>query len=233
MPTAASHVRWSKTSGPGQVVFADAASADTTATFSEPGEYVLEITAFGDRENSKSSLTVQAEKAPPKERLNVVYTTRYAIDNPMWNERAKTLIVDWIPHCVEQCERTDLKQGQGGLDNFIEAAKALGGEPHGRHKGYVFSNAWVHQTVESMCIALMVDCAGRPGHHCCAGKDEGDTGEMDSIILAAQEHDGYLQTAYTLATANSGRSAGLLIIAAITKGMSRAISSSQRSTITR
>lgn len=199
MPTAASHVRWSKTSGPGQVVFADAASADTTATFSEPGEYVLEITAFGDRENSKSSLTVQAEKAPPKERLNVVYTTRYAIDNPMWNERAKTLIVDWIPHCVEQCERTDLKQGQGGLDNFIEAAKALGGEPHGRHKGYVFSNAWVHQTVESMCIALMVDAQGDPDIIAAQEKMKGTLEKWIPIILAAQEHDGYLQTAYTLA----------------------------------
>jgi len=36
----------------------------------------------------------------------------------MWNERARTLIVDWIPHCVEQCERTDLTQGQGGLEQL-------------------------------------------------------------------------------------------------------------------
>ena len=51
-------------------------------------------------------------------------------------------------------------RGDGGIDNFIEAGKANRGEPHGRHKGYVFSNAWVHQTVESMCIALMVDPQG-------------------------------------------------------------------------
>ncbi len=60
------------------------------------------------------------------------------------------------------CERTDIApmRGDGGIDNFIEAAKANRGEPHGKHKGYVFSNAWVHQTVESMCIALMVDAQG-------------------------------------------------------------------------
>ena len=60
------------------------------------------------------------------------------------------------------CERTDIApmRGDGGIDNFIEAAKANRGEPHGKHKGYVFSNAWVHQTVESMCIALMVDPQG-------------------------------------------------------------------------
>jgi hypothetical protein len=37
--------------------------------------------------------------------------------------------------------------------------KRIAASPTG-HKGYVFSNAWVHQTVESMCIALMVDPQG-------------------------------------------------------------------------
>ena len=199
VPAAAQRVSWSKASGPGAVVFADAASADTTATFSMPGEYVLELTAFGEPDNTTSKLIVHAEKAPPKDRLNVVYTTRYAIDNPMWNQRSKTLIVDWIPHCVEQCERTDLTQGQGGLDNFIEAAKALRGEPHGRHKGYVFSNAWVHQTVESMCIALMVDPQGDKDIIAAQEQMKVTLEKWIPIVLAAQEPDGYLQTAYTLA----------------------------------
>lgn len=78
------------------------------------------------------------------------------------NARAKTLIVDWIPHCIDYCERTDIpaNKGDGGIDNFVEAAKANRGEAHAPHIGYVFSNAWVHQTVESMCIALMVDPNG-------------------------------------------------------------------------
>src|SRR5258708_9845904 len=154
---------------------------------------------MGEKSNTTSKLIVQAEKAPPKERLNVVYTTRYAIDNPMWNQRAKTLIVDWIPHCVAQCELTDLTQGQGGLDNFIEAAKALRGEPHARHKGYVFSNAWVHQTVESMCIALMVDPQGDPDIIAAQKQMKVTLEKWIPIVLAAQEPDGYLQTAYTLA----------------------------------
>ena len=198
-PASAQRARWSKLSGPGQVVFASAITPNTTATFSEPGEYVLQLTAFGEKENTHSTLAVHAEHAPPKERLNVVYTTRYSIDNPMWNQRAKTLIVDWIPHCVEQCERTDLTQGQGGLDNFIEAGKALRGEPHGRHKGYVFSNAWVHQTVESMCIALMVDAQGDPDILAAQQAMKATLERWIPVILAAQEPDGYLQTAYTLA----------------------------------
>jgi DUF1680 family protein len=198
-PTSAQRARWANTSGPGQVIFADATAQNTTATFSEPGEYVLQLTAFGEKENTHSTLIVHAEHAPPKQRLDVVYTTRYALDNPMWNERAKTLIVDWIPHCVSQCERTDLTEGQGGLDNFIEAGKALRGEPHGRHKGYVFANAWVHQTVESMCIALMVDPQGDTDIAAAQKQMKVTLESWIPIILAAQEHDGYLQTAYTLA----------------------------------
>ena len=198
-PASAQRARWEKASGPGRVIFADPNAPNTTATFSEPGEYLLQLTAFGEKESTHSTLIVQAEQPPPKQRLDVIYTTRYAIDNPMWNQRAKTLIVDWIPHCVAQCERTDLTEGQGGLDNFIEAGKARRGETHGHHKGYVFSNAWVHQTVESMCIALMVDPQGDTEITAAQEHMKVTLERWIPIILAAQENDGYLQTAYTLA----------------------------------
>jgi len=198
-PSRSNVLRWTKESGPGAVTFADATAAKTTATFSAPGEYVLKLTAAGGKERTASTLRVRAEAAPPKERLDVVYTTKYSIDSPLWNARARTLIVNWIPHCIDYCERTDLTQGQGGLDNFIEAAKALRGEPHARHKGYVFSNAWVHQTVESMCIALMVDPHGDPDIIAAQSKMRDTLEKWIPIILAAREPDGYLQTAYTLA----------------------------------
>ncbi len=199
-PGRSNSARWSKESGPGHVLFADATAPVTSAAFSAPGDYVLKLTASGDdKQASSSTLSVHAEPAPPKERLDVVYTTKYAIDSPLWNARAKTLIVDWIPHCIAQIERTDLTQGEGGLDNFIEAAKALRGEPHARHKGYVFSNAWVHQTVEAMCIAQMVDAQGDPDILAAQAKMRDTLEKWIPIILAAREPDGYLQTAYTLA----------------------------------
>jgi hypothetical protein len=196
--------RWLKTSGPGSVNFASATAPVTTATFSAPGDYTLTLAASGS-EDRTHSIAVHVEQEPPKDRLDVVYTRKYSIDSPFWNERAKALIVNWIPYCVSMCERTDIApmRGDGGLDNFIEAAKALRGEPHGKHKGYVFSNAWVHQTVESMCIALMVDAQG--------DKEIEQAHELMRtaldcwipIILAAQMPDGYLQTAYTLADRKS------------------------------
>lgn len=192
---------WSKAAGPGSVTFANPTAAETTAKFSAPGEYILQLTASDGKDTSISKLEVRAEPAPPKERLNVVYTRRYSIDSPFWNRRARSLITQWIPQCIYYCERTDLKpgNGDGGIDNFIEAAKALRGEPHGKHKGYVFSNAWVHQTVESMCIALMVDAQGDEEILTAQAKMQETLARWIPIILAAQEPDGYLQTAYTLA----------------------------------
>ncbi len=193
--------RWWKVSGPGAVSFAAAAAPVTTATFTAPGEYVLQLAAAGDGEHGSSTLHVHAEPAPPRERLDVVYTRPYSIDSPLWNARARTLIVDWIPHCIRQCERTDIApgKGDGGLDNFVEAAKANRGEEHGAHKGYVFSNAWVHQTVESMCIALMIDAHGDQDTLAAQAHMQATLDRWIPIILAAQMGDGYLQTAYILA----------------------------------
>ena len=197
-PTAA----WSKVSGPGTVTFADPRAAVTTATFSEPGTYVLKVIASNGSAIAESTLTVKVELPPPATPLAPVFTGPYAVTSPMWSSRVKALITTWIPHCIDQCERADLVQGPGsgagGLDNFIEAGKALRGEPHGKHKGYVFSNAWVHQTVESMCLALMVDAQG--DREILAAQDRMRKTLEDWIpkILSAQHPDGYLQTAFTL-----------------------------------
>jgi DUF1680 family protein len=190
---------WRKVSGPGTVTFADALSPETTATVSAPGTYVLELTAHAGGKVSTSRLRLNAQAAPPPQRLDVVYTKRYSIDSPLWNARARALIVNWIPHVIDYCERTDLKIGNGGIDNFIEAGKANRGEPHGPHVGYVFSNAWVLQSVEAMCIALMVDPQGDPEMIAAQAKMQATLDRWIPIIIAAQEPDGYLQTAKTLA----------------------------------
>ena len=192
-------VTWSKESGPGTVTFENPGAQTTTATFSAVGDYVLKLTAGRAPLSASSTLAVRVVLPPPPDRLDVVYTKKYKIDNPLWNARAKALIVNWIPHCIDQINDPNLRQGQGGIDNFLEAAKALRGEPHGRHKGYVFSNAWVHQTVESMCIALMVDPQGDPDIRKAQERMKAMLEDWIPKILAAQEPDGYLQTAYTLA----------------------------------
>lgn len=184
--------------GPGNVVFANPDKTETTASFAVPGDYTLTLTSQSGNQKSSASLLVRAHYPPKEKRLDVVYTKRYKIDSPLWNDRAKAMITSWIPYCIDQCERTDLTTGQGGLDNFIEAAKVIRGQTHGRHLGYVFSNAWVHQTVESMCIALMVDPQGDKEIIAAQDKMKKSLEKWIPIILAAQEPDGYLQTAFTL-----------------------------------
>ncbi len=196
--TPVNSVRWSKKSGPGNVVFADAAKLETSATFSNIGEYILQLKVQEGNLSTDSELTVKVQQPPQPERLDVVYTKSYSIDSPLWNARAKAIIVNWIPWCIDQINRDDLTLGPGGLDNFIEAGKALRGKPHGRHKGYVFSNAWVHQTIESMSIALMIDSKGDKEIIAAQEKMKATLEQWIPVVLAAQEPDGYLQTAFTL-----------------------------------
>lgn len=192
-------VTWSKLSGPGTVSFADPKAVVTTAKFSALGNYVLKMTASNGQTTSSSTVGVLVEAPPPAKQLEAVYTKNFKITSPFWNARAKALICNWIPHCIDQINRTDLTIGQGGIDNFINAGKALRGEPHGYHKGYVFSNAWVHQTVEAMSIALMIDPQGDPDILKAHEKFHKTLDTWIPIILAAQEPDGYLQTAFTAA----------------------------------
>jgi DUF1680 family protein len=189
---------WSKESGPGTVTFADVNAPVTTATFSAPGAYVLKLKVSSGESTASSTLNVKVETPPPPTQLAPVHTRHYTINSPLWNHRAKALIVSWIPHCIDQINRTDLQQGPGGIDNFVEAAKALAGQPHGAHKGYVFSNAWVHQTVEAMSIALMIDPQGDQEIITAHQKMRATLEDWLPKILAAQEPDGYLQTAFTL-----------------------------------
>ena len=190
---------WSKESGPGTVTFADPRALITTASFSALGSYVLKLTATDGETSHSSTLHVSVEAPPPAKQLEAVYTRNFRISSPFWNARARALIVNWIPHCIDQMNRQDLPTGEGGIDNFINAGKALRGEPHGYHKGYVFSNAWVHQTVEAMSIALMIDPQGDADIVKAHEKFRKTLDEWIPIILAAQEPDGYLQTAFTAA----------------------------------
>ncbi len=198
-------VVWSKVSGPGPVSFENATVAETIATFSVPGDYVLELSAGEGQLSGSAMLKVKVETPPPAERLDVVYTKKYKIDNPLWNSRAKALIVGWIPHCIEQINDPNLREG--GINNFVDAAMALRGEelPEGHgHRGYVFSNAWVHQTVESMCIALMVDPQGDPDIIKAHELFKKTLEDWIPKILAAQEPDGYLQTAFSVRRVSQG-----------------------------
>jgi DUF1680 family protein len=189
---------WSKISGPGDVSFEKPGELITTARFSKPGEYTLKLAADNGHKKGTSTLTISVEQPPPAQQLGAVYTKNFRVDSAFWGPRVKALLVNWIPHCIDVINRSDVTLGEGGIDNFVEAGKKLRGEPAGLHKGYVFSNAWVHQTVEAMSIALMIDPQGDPEIERAHDKFRATLEDWIPKILAAQEPDGYLQTAFTL-----------------------------------
>ena len=187
---------WTKASGPGDVVFADGTAATTTAKFSTPGDYVLKLTGKVGDMAASDTLNVRVENPPPAERLDPVYARAYKVNSPLWDGRFKALIVNWIPHCADELSRPDLVEG--GINNFIQAGNKLAGRPFTRHVGYPFANAYVHNTVESMCVALLVDPQGDPDIIKAQKAKRAKLDEWIPIILAAQEPDGYLQTRFTL-----------------------------------
>ncbi len=189
-------VRWSQDSGPGLTTFANAQAAATTATFSEVGNYVLRLTADDGELQSSDTLKVRVVPAPPATHLEPVATKTYQLNSPLWNHRLKNLIVNWIPHCYERC--SDLTLREGGIGNFIQASNKLAGQTYTRHVGYVFANAWVHNTVESMCVALQVDPQGDQEIIEAQKAMRAKLEDWIPKILSAQEPDGYLQTYYTL-----------------------------------
>ncbi|TWU37126.1 glycoside hydrolase family 127 protein [Novipirellula artificiosorum] len=189
-------MKWSKASGQGDVTFADPTASRTTATFSETGRYVLKLTGSKGNLSDSSLVTVQVIEPPPAKHLDLVDTRSYTLNSPLWNDRAKALIVNWIPHCIERISDPDLKEG--GINNLVDAANKLAGKPHGKHRGYVFSNAWIYNTIESICVAVMIDPQGDTEIIAAQNAMRQTLEDWIPKVLAAQEADGYLQTYFTL-----------------------------------
>ncbi|HAK93586.1 MAG TPA: Tat pathway signal protein [Planctomycetes bacterium] len=195
-PAAALSVRWTKRSGPGAVTFADPAAAVTTAQFTDTGDYVLELAADDGELRASDTIDVRVDGPPPARPLDPVWTTAYAITSPFWRPRAKSLIVNWIPHCIRKIEDKGLREG--GIENFVQAGRKLAGATDARHAGAPFANAWVYNTVESICAALMVDPQGDREIADAQAAMRATLEDWIPKLLGAQEPDGYLQTMYTI-----------------------------------
>jgi DUF1680 family protein len=192
----AAELTWSKGSGPGEVTFGDAHALVTNAGFSQVGEYVLQLSAGDGALTASDSLHVRVDEAATEKHLDPVPVGIYKIQSKFWNDRMKNMMINWIPHCYEKLSDPELKEG--GIQNFVEAGKKLAGQPAGRQVGPPWANAYVHNLVESMCLALMVD---PQGDQQIIDAQKGMRAKLDEwipIILAAQEPDGYLQTRFTL-----------------------------------
>jgi len=195
----AGNITWSKEAGPGEVSFEQDKALQTSASFSAPGHYVLKLTA-GTAATASDTLAVEVVPPAPAIHQLPVYTKSYQLDSPLWNARAKALITGWIPHCVAKL--SDPNVAEGGISNFIEAANKLAGRPSKPHVGSPWTNAYVLNTYESICVALALDPQGDAETAKAQAALRKTMEEWTSILLAAQEPDGYLQTRFTLGMPN-------------------------------
>jgi uncharacterized protein len=188
-------LKWTKKSGLGTVSFEDATSATTTARFSKTGDYLLQLTANDGELTTSDTVKVKVEPAPPTTHLDPVWTTRYTISSPFWRLRIRNIIVNWIPHCVQKINDPTLPEG--GIENFVQAANKLAGK-EAKHAGAPFANAWVYNTLESMCLATLVNAAGDGDVLRTQAEFRKTIDDWVPKLLGAQEPDGYLQTMYTI-----------------------------------
>ncbi len=187
---------WHKVAGPGEVKFGDKLSTSTWASFAQAGTYSLELVADDGAIKSVGRLTVKALPVPPAHPLSEISMMPYSVSSPFWKARLKPVITAWIPHCVRMIE--DPSTPEGGLDNFEAAYKKRMGEPGQHQTGAPFANAWVYNTLESMCLALMVDPQGDPEIVTSQRALHTTVDKWIKVILGAQEPDGYLHTATTI-----------------------------------
>jgi len=188
-------VRWSKESGPGDVTFGAPEAASSSAQFSAPGAYVLKLTANDGQFSASDAVRVTVDAPPPAEHLQPVWTTPYTLSSRFWNPRVKNLIVNWIPHCIRKIDDPQLREG--GIENFVQAANKLAGRP-AKHTGAVFANAWVYNTLESICLALTVNAQEDREILDAQAALSKTLEDWIPKILSAQEPDGYIQTMYTI-----------------------------------
>ena len=159
-------------------------------------QYVLKLAAFDGPLCGEDTVRVHVVSPPPDKPLQPVATTTYRVTNPLLFARLKQTIIHWIPHCYEKLSDPDLPEG--GIENFTQAGNKLAGRPYVGHRGPPWPNAYVHNTVESMCLALMFDPHDDREIIAAQAAIRKKLDDWIPKILSAQEPDGYLQTFYTL-----------------------------------
>jgi len=137
---------------------------------------------------------IPSEDAAPGRPLEPVFFSEIKIHG-FWRDQFKRLTETWIPHCVKQME----PGGEGQeLLNLVHAAEILQGKPAGEFTGRPWSDAYVYNTIESICLALAVDPQGDQQLAGAQAALRAKLEEWIPIVLAAQMDDGYIHSFHTV-----------------------------------
>lgn len=139
-------------------------------------------------------LPTRAAEAAPEGPLEAVRFQNVKIGG-FWKQQIKRQTEQWIPHCVRQMEQGG--EGQELL-NLIATGQALRGEKVGAYRGAPWSDAYIYNTAEAICLALEVDPEGDADLARAQTALRSKLEEWIPIILAAQGPDGYIHSFHTL-----------------------------------
>jgi len=143
---------------------------------------------------SLSYVPVYASDVALETALEPVYLQKVKVDG-FWKAQLKRLTEKWIPHCIRQMEASG--EGQELL-NLVHTARALKGEPHGKFTGASFSDAYIYNTIESICLALAIDATGDEPLANAQRFLRAKLEQWIPIVLAAQCEDGYIHSFHIL-----------------------------------
>ncbi len=108
-------VAWSKLSGPGDVTFADASSAVTTARFSQAGNYVLHLTASDGALSAQDDVAITVTGGDPFTEWKARYFSAAELSNPAISGDAADPDADGHNNVQEFTAGTDPKDAQSVL----------------------------------------------------------------------------------------------------------------------
>lgn len=116
--------------------------------------------------------------------------------NGFWKQQVRRQTGQWLPHCVAQME----KGGRGQeLLNLVAAAKVLRGETNDwKFAGAIWSDAYIYNVMESICMALAFSPAGDTELAQDQARLRAKMEEWIPIIVAAQDKDGYIHSYHVL-----------------------------------
>ncbi|MDO4563193.1 MAG: glycoside hydrolase family 127 protein [Clostridia bacterium] len=125
--------------------------------------------------------------------LKNAYTNDVKIQSAFWKSQVKRMITKWIPHCIDELNTLEY-----GIAAFENAGQKLAGGQYSVPNQDPWANAYTHNTIEAMCLALTIDADGDAEITAAQVNIKRELERWIPIVLSAQESDGYLNTNYTL-----------------------------------
>ncbi len=113
-----------------------------------------------------------------------------------WNKEYRKLVVEWLPHCIQQMEKGG--RGEEMLNLVATAEINAGKKPSVKFKGCPWSDAYPYNTAEAMCLALEIDPGDDAEWRKAAAFLRAKLEEWIPIFLAAQEKSGYIHSYHAL-----------------------------------